>query len=93
VRLRRIPRCARQGAELNERNEQETNMNSQLLESITHAMRSAIKLRDDIREAHRIACSANPILAILLLDLLTDSVDQRNKLAEIEAIFESEAQA
>jgi|GEM_PF-1583366 len=54
-------------------------------ESITKATQCASLLYDDIREAHKISCRSNPVLSILLRDLLGDTVRLKNRLAEIES--------
>jgi len=59
-------------------------MNPSQLESITKATQCADLLRDDIREAHELSCQDNPVLEILLRQLLGDTVRLNDRLAEIE---------
>ena len=58
-------------------------MNPQL-EAITKAAQCADLLLSDIRDAHKLACRDNPLLEILLRELLGDAVKIKNRLAELE---------
>ena len=53
-------------------------------ESITKAAQCASLLCGDIREAHKLACENNPVLEILLRDLIADGVKIKNRLEELE---------
>jgi hypothetical protein len=63
-------------------------MNPQHLETITKAKQTANLLNGDIREAHKRACQDDPVLEILLRELIGDAVKMQNRLAEIEACFQ-----
>ena len=63
-------------------------MNPQHLETITKAKQTANLLKGDIREAQRQACQDDPVLEILLRELIGDAVKLQNRLAEIEACFQ-----
>jgi hypothetical protein len=60
-------------------------MNAQQLETITKAAQCAELLVQDIREAHKCACQDNPVLELLLRDLIRDCAAIKNRLAELEA--------
>lgn len=62
-------------------------MKSQNLETLTKAMQCADLLAADIHEAHKAACQNDPVLEILLRDLIRDSMAIKNRLAELEACF------
>jgi hypothetical protein len=53
-------------------------------ESITKAAQCADLLVSDIREAHKQACESNPVLELLLRDLLVEASKIKNRLGEIE---------
>ncbi|MFA5348104.1 MAG: hypothetical protein WC294_08200 [Methanoregula sp.] len=55
-----------------------------MIEKITKACHSSGFLADEIREAHSAACRENPVLAILLMDLLGDAVKIEHKLRQVE---------
>ena len=57
-------------------------------EYITKATQCSSLLYDDIREAHKASCQDNPILEILLRELLGDAMRLKNRLAEIESSFQ-----
>lgn len=61
------------------------------IESLTKATQCADLLAADILEAHKAACRDNPLLVILLRDLIRDSAEIKNRLAEIEACLLPEA--
>lgn len=63
-------------------------MNPNQIESITKATQCAALLRDDIREAHKSSCEDNPVLEILLRELLGDAARLNNRLAELEACIQ-----
>lgn len=60
-------------------------MKSRVLESITKAAQCSSLLYDDILEGHKKACEDNPILSILLRELLGDAAKIKSKLEEIES--------
>jgi hypothetical protein len=53
-------------------------------EAITKAAQCAGLLVSDIRGAHRLACQDNPLLEVLLRELIADAVRLNRRLAEIE---------
>ena len=53
-------------------------------ESVTKAAQCADLLTSDIREAHKLACRGNPLLEVLLRELIGDAAKIKNRLAEIE---------
>ncbi len=53
-------------------------------EAVTKATQCADLLVGDLREAHSVACRANPVLAILLRDLIAEAASIKNKLAELD---------
>jgi hypothetical protein len=60
-------------------------MNPRQLETITKAAQCADLLTSDIREAHKLACRENPVLEILLRELLGDAVKLDSRLAQLDA--------
>jgi hypothetical protein len=54
------------------------------LEAITKATQCSDLLVSDIREAHKLACQENPLLEILLRDLIGEAVKINRRLAELE---------
>ena len=60
-------------------------MNSELL---TKAQQAADMAYDDIRDAHRHAPKSNPLLELLLRDVLADAQKIRSRLSEIMAAEE-----
>ena len=58
-------------------------MNKQL-ESIVKATQCSDLLVSDIRAAHSVACRENPLLEILLRELIADAAKLNRRLAEIE---------
>ena len=62
-------------------------MNPHHLENITKAAQCAAMLADDIRTAHKAATQDDPVLELLLRDLLTQSIAAKQRLAELEACF------
>lgn len=57
------------------------------LEAISKAAQCAALLVSDIREAHQLACRDNPVLEILLRELIGDTTKIKNRLAELEGCF------
>jgi hypothetical protein len=55
------------------------------IESITKAAQCADMLVNDIAGAHRLACDGEPVLEILLLELISDARKIKGRLAHIEA--------
>lgn len=53
-------------------------------EAVTKAGRSAEALANDIRAAHRLACDSDPMLEILLRDLIGEARKVQQRLKEIE---------
>ena len=53
-------------------------------ESVSKAVQCADLLANDIRQSHKLACQDNPLLEILLRELIADTVRIRNRLAELE---------
>ncbi len=53
-------------------------------EAIAKATQCSDLLISDIREAHKLACQGNPLLEILLRDLIGESVKINRRLAELE---------
>jgi len=62
-------------------------MNKDLFEKLTMAADSSSCLTRDLREAQRLACDKDPMVEILLRDLLGDAVKIRNRLEQIESCF------
>ena len=60
-------------------------MHPQQLESLTKAGQCADLLASDIREAHRLARRDQPVLAILLWELLGEVNQVRSRLAELQS--------
>lgn len=56
---------------------------TQQLEAVVKAQCSDL-LISDIRAAHSVACQENPLLEILLRDLIADAAKLNRRLAEIE---------
>ncbi len=54
-------------------------------ESVTKATQCSDLLVSDIRAAHKVACQANPLLEIILRELIAEAAKIKNRLAEIEA--------
>ena len=59
-------------------------MNTQQIETITKAAQCADLLVSDIREAHKRACQDEPVLEMVLLDLIADAAKIKNRLGELE---------
>lgn len=57
---------------------------TQQQEAIAKAVQCADLLVGDIRDAHGLACRGNPVLAILLCDLIAEAAKVKNRLAELE---------
>ena len=57
----------------------------EILETLVKAKQTAFTLVGEIRWAQKQACQDNPVLEILLRDLIGDAVKLQNRLAEIEA--------
>ncbi len=62
-------------------------MDPYLLESIIKAIHDSSFLCEDLREANKKASDSQPILAILLREILGDAVRIKNRLEEIKACF------
>ncbi len=54
------------------------------LEAVVKATQCSDLLVSDIRAAHSVACHKNPLLEILLRELIADAVRINRRLAEIE---------
>lgn len=54
------------------------------LEAIVKATQCSDLLVSDIRTAHRLACQDNPLLEIVLRELIAEAVRINRRLAEIE---------
>jgi hypothetical protein len=54
------------------------------VEEVLKASQSANLLVSDIRHAHKAAIRENPLLEVVLLDLLTQSIDLERKLKAID---------
>jgi hypothetical protein len=52
-------------------------------ELIGDAIVSGEELFNSVRKAHRVACDINPLLAVLLADVLKDIASIENRLEEI----------
>lgn len=63
---------------------------SNQLEIITTARQTAAMLASDVQTAYKAACFANPLLAMLLLDLIDKSRGIESRLAEIEQVLAGE---
>jgi len=48
---------------------------------------SAEMLSSELIDAHRRACTENPVLAILLLDLIRDAVKVKQRIKEIQGVL------
>lgn len=59
-------------------------MKRQNIEAITKAVQCSDLLIGDIREAHTKACQDDPVLAIVLADLIADAVKLNQRLGELE---------
>ena len=57
---------------------------TQQKEAITKAVQCSDLLTSDIRQAHRVACQGNPLLEIVLRELIADAVRINRRLAELE---------
>lgn len=55
------------------------------LEEVLKASQSANLLVSDLRQAHKAAIRENPLLEVVLLDLLTQSLELERKLKGIDA--------
>lgn len=64
-------------------------MKTPLLETISKAAQAASLLESDIREAHKQAIRDNPLLELMLRDVISDSVKVQCKLAQIAACLDS----
>jgi hypothetical protein len=62
-------------------------MNPQHLETITKAAQCADLLTSDIREAHKMACQDDPVLEIMLRELIGDAAKIKNRLTELQGCF------
>ena len=62
-------------------------MNPQHLETLTKAAQCADLLTGDIRQAHHYAAQDDPVLAMVLLDLIGDAAKLKNRLAQLEGCF------
>lgn len=60
-------------------------MKQGLREAITKTVHDSSFLHGDLREAHQSACEDNPILAILLRDLIGEAVKIKDRLGEIKS--------
>jgi hypothetical protein len=56
-------------------------------EDIEKAAGSATFLGDELRAAHTRACTKNPVLAILLLDLIRDAAKIEQRIKEIQGVI------
>jgi len=56
-------------------------------EDIEKAGHSAGFLRDEIRAAHTKACTENPVLAILLLNLIGDAAKLERRIGEVQGVL------
>ena len=54
-------------------------------EAVTKAAQCADLLTSDIRQAHSLACQNNPLLEIVLRELIAEAAKIKNRLAEIDA--------
>ena len=54
------------------------------MESIVKAVQTSDLLTGDIRETHKLACRENPLLEIVLRELIGESVRINRRLAEIQ---------
>ena len=54
-------------------------------EAITKAVQCSDLLVSDIRSAHKLACQDNPLLEVLLRELIADAVRLNRRLAELES--------
>ena len=62
-------------------------MNPQHLETLTKAAQCADLLTGDIRQAHHYAAQDDPVLAMVLLDLIGDAAKLKNRLGPPERKF------
>lgn len=53
-------------------------------ETITKAVQCSDLLTSNIRDAHKVACEENPVLEIVLRDLIADAARISRRLAEIK---------
>ena len=53
-------------------------------EAITKAVQCSDLLVSDIRSGHKLACQDNPLLEVLLRELIADAVKINRRLAELE---------
>lgn len=58
-----------------------------LNEDIEKAVGSVGFLADELKSAHDRACTENPVLAILLLDLIRDTAYIEKRIIEIQAVL------
>ena len=58
-----------------------------LKEDIEKASASADFLRNELKSAYNRACESNPVLAILLFDLITESAKINNRIQEIQSVL------
>ena len=56
-------------------------------EDIEKAGHSAGFLSDELRAAHTRACTENPVLAILLIDLIRDAARIEQRIKEIQGVL------
>jgi hypothetical protein len=56
-------------------------------EDMEKAAGSAGFLVDELRSAHTRACESNPVLAILLLDLIREAVHIEQRIKEIQGVI------
>lgn len=60
--------------------------NTTITEALTKAEQTAALVVSDVREAHQAACHAEPILTLLLLDVLEQAANLQVRLQQINAI-------
>lgn len=60
-------------------------MDQKHLENLSKALQCAELLAVDIRAAHKAACLDEPLLEIVLRDLIRESVAIKDRLAELES--------
>lgn len=64
-------------------------MNSQQREAITQAAQCAALLVSDLREAHKLACRDQPVLEMLLREILGEVARIENRLAELQSTLKT----